>query len=93
MKYLTAKGALMAVVLAVAATPAMAGDYGPGYRNDCYKCPQPRPNYDSTEVIKQTRDVDRALGEELRYDKRTGLVTIECRRCKKLVAHVKVASE
>ena len=58
MKYLTAKGALLAVVLAVAATPAMAGDYGPGYRNDCYKCPAPRPNYDSTEVIKQSRDVD-----------------------------------
>ena len=56
MKYLTVKGALLAVVLAVAATPAMAGDYG--YRNDCYKCPQPRPNYDSTEVIKQSRDVD-----------------------------------
>ena len=65
MKYLTVcKGALLAVVLAVATTPAMAGDYGSGggyaggYRNDCYKCPQPRPNYDSTEVIKQTRDVD-----------------------------------
>jgi hypothetical protein len=60
MKYLTVKGALLAVVLAVATTPAMAGDYGPGggYRNDCYKCPQPRPNYDSTEVLKQTRDVD-----------------------------------
>ena len=58
MKYLTAKGALLAVVLAVAATPAMAGDYGPGHRSDCYKCPQPRPNYDSTEVIKQSRDVD-----------------------------------
>jgi hypothetical protein len=58
MKYLTVKGALLAVVLAVAATPAMAGDYGHGYRSDCYKCPQPRPNYDSTEVIKQSRDVD-----------------------------------
>ena len=60
MKYLTVKGALLAVVLAVAATPAMAGDYGPGYRNDCYKCPQPRPSYDSTEVVKQTRDVDQS---------------------------------
>ena len=58
MKYLTVKGALLAVVLAVAATPAMAGDYGPGHRNDCFKCPAPRPNYDSTEVIKQSRDVD-----------------------------------
>jgi hypothetical protein len=44
MKYLTVKGALLAVVLAVAATPAaMAGEYGPGYRDNCYKCPQPRP--------------------------------------------------
>ena len=64
MKYLTVcKGALLAVGLAVATTPARAGDYGNGgygggYRNDCYKCPQPRPNYDSTEVVKQTRDVD-----------------------------------
>jgi hypothetical protein len=62
MKYLTVcKGALLAVVLAVATTPAMAGDYGSGGyggRNDCYKCPRPRPHYDSTEVIKQTRDVD-----------------------------------
>jgi hypothetical protein len=62
MKYLTVcKGALLAVVLAVATTPAAAGDYGSGhggYRNDCYKCPAPRPNYDSTEVIKQSRDVD-----------------------------------
>src|SRR3954471_14171207 len=57
MKYLTVcKGALLAVVLAVATTPAMAGDFG--HRHDCYKCPTPRPNYDSTEVIKQTRDVD-----------------------------------
>jgi hypothetical protein len=60
MKYLTVKGALLAVVLAVAASPAMADGrgYGHGYKNDCYKCPQPRPNYDSTEVIKQSRDVD-----------------------------------
>jgi len=53
------QGALLAVVLAVATTPAMAGDHGPrGDRNDCSNCPAPRPNYDSTEVIKQTRDVD-----------------------------------
>lgn len=60
MKCLTVcQGVLLAAVLAVATTPALAGDYGRGgYRNDCYKCPAPRPNYDSTEVIKQTRDVD-----------------------------------
>jgi hypothetical protein len=60
MKYLTVcLGPLLAVALAVAATPASAGDYGGrgGYRNDCYKCPPPR-NYDSTEVVKQSRDID-----------------------------------
>src|ERR1700743_3555696 len=54
MKYLTVcLGALLAVGLAAASTPASAGDY----RNDCYKCPPPR-NYDTQEVVKQTRDVD-----------------------------------
>lgn len=62
MKYLTVcRGALLALSLAVASTSAFAGDYnrgnGPGYRNDCYKCPPPR-NYDSQEVVKKTRDVD-----------------------------------
>ena len=33
-------------------------DPGYGVSAPCYKCPAPRPNYDSTEVIKQTRDVD-----------------------------------
>jgi len=64
MKYLTVcTAALLAIGLAVSVTPASAGDYqggrgGGGYRDDCYKCPKPRPNYDSTEVIKQSRDVD-----------------------------------
>ena len=59
MKYLTVcRGALLALSLAVVSTSAFAGDYGRGgNRNDCYKCPPPR-NYDSTEVIKQTKDVD-----------------------------------
>ena len=60
MKYLTVcVGALLAVALAVSVTPASAGgnDSG-GYRSDCYKCPKQRPNYDSTEVLKQTKDVD-----------------------------------
>jgi hypothetical protein len=57
MKYLTVcLGALLAVGLAVAATSASAGDYGRRY-NDCYKCPPPK-NYDSQEVVKQTKDVD-----------------------------------
>ena len=62
MKYLTVcQGALLALSLAVVSTSAFAGDYGrwrrsPGY-NDCYKCPPPR-NYDSQEVVKQTKDID-----------------------------------
>ena len=62
MKYLTVcQGALLALSLAVVSTSAFAGDYAggggrPGY-NDCYKCPPPR-NYDSQEVVKQTKDVD-----------------------------------
>src|SRR4051812_33047905 len=67
MTYLTVcRGTLLALSLAVASTSALAGDYGrgpvdPGYGvpgpRDCYKCPPPR-NYDSQEVIKQTKDVD-----------------------------------
>src|SRR3954454_3098300 len=67
MTYLTVcRGTLLALSLAVVSTSAFAGDYGrgpvdPGYSNgrpgDCYKCPPPR-NYDSQEVVKQTRDVD-----------------------------------
>lgn len=68
MKYLTVSvGALLAVTLAAASIPASAGDYrggpGPGYggapsyNGGCYKCPAPR-NYDSQEVVKQTKDVD-----------------------------------
>src|SRR4051812_2361347 len=64
MKYLTAcKGALLALSLAVVSTSAFAGDYnggqsaGYGGQRDCYKCPPPR-NYDSQEVVKQTKDVD-----------------------------------
>jgi hypothetical protein len=60
MKYLTVcLGALLAVGLAVS-SPASAGDYGGrggGFRNDCYKCPPPR-NYDTQEVVKQTKDID-----------------------------------
>ncbi len=64
MKYLTVcQGALLALSLAVVSTSALAGDYvgGPstysGNNNGCYKCPPPR-NYDSQEVVKQTKDVD-----------------------------------
>jgi hypothetical protein len=64
MKYLTVcQGALLALSLAVVSTSASAGDYGRGQpagyggQRDCYKCPPPR-NYDSQEVVKQTKDVD-----------------------------------
>jgi hypothetical protein len=65
MKYLTVcLGALLAMSLAAASTPASAGEPGrgpgPGYggpARDCYKCPPPR-HYDSQEVVKKTRDID-----------------------------------
>jgi hypothetical protein len=64
MKYLTVcQGALLALSLAVVSTSASAGDYsggrtaGYGGQRDCYKCPPPR-NYDTQEVVKQTKDVD-----------------------------------
>jgi hypothetical protein len=65
MKYLTVcLGALLAVGYAATSTSASANDYarnGGGYQgggyNDCYKCPPPR-NYDSQEVLKQSRDID-----------------------------------
>src|SRR4029078_3433646 len=70
MKYLTVcQGALLALSLTVASTSAFAGDYGGGPvaggygGRDCYKCPPPR-NYDSQEVVKQTKDVDHSRGIE-----------------------------
>lgn len=63
MKYLAVMGGLLAMSLAAASNPASAGDYsGGGYNSgatSCYKCPPPR-NYDTTEVQKQTRDVDQS---------------------------------
>lgn len=60
MKYVaTLLGAALVLGLAGIATEASAdgrGGYGHGSR-DCHKCPPPR-NYDSTEVIKTTKDVD-----------------------------------
>jgi hypothetical protein len=69
MKYLTVcLGGLLALSLAAVATPASAGDYGGGAvysggggssQSGCYRCPPPR-NYDSQEVVKQTKDIDRS---------------------------------
>jgi hypothetical protein len=57
-------GGLLALSLAAAPNPAFAGDYGgtrSGYSgsSECYKCPPPK-NYDSQEVVKQTKDIDRS---------------------------------
>jgi len=55
MKYVAAMlSAALVLGLASITSPANAGGYG----NNCYKCPKPRPNYDSQEVIKSSRDVD-----------------------------------
>ena len=66
MKYVaTMLSAALVLGLAGMSTQAKADgkNYGNGYSNgyqnrDCYKCPPPRPNYDSTEVLKTTKDVD-----------------------------------
>ena len=34
-----------------------------------------------------------SAGTRVSYDKPTGLLTIDCRRCKKLIAQVKVADQ
>ncbi len=61
MKYaVAALGAALVLGLGSIATPASADGYknrGPSH-GDCYKCPKPRPFYDSQEVVKQTKDVD-----------------------------------
>ena len=62
MKYLTAcMASLLAIGLAVSAGPAFAG--GDGHhrkhaRSHCHNCQKAKPKYDSTEVIKDTKDVD-----------------------------------
>lgn len=67
MKYLTVcRGALLALSLAVVSTSAAAGDSDRGpaassgrWSRDCYNCP-PRRKYNSQEVVRQTKDVDRS---------------------------------
>lgn len=55
----TMLSAALVLGLAGMASPALAGGPGKSYSNrDCYKCPPPRPNYDSKEVHKSTKDVD-----------------------------------
>lgn len=66
MKYVVAMlSAALVLGLAGMVTPALAGGDGPGskggfHSRDCFKCPKPRPFYDSTEVIKNTKDIDKS---------------------------------
>jgi hypothetical protein len=64
MKYVaTMLSAALVLGLAGMTTEAFADGKGfsNGYTNrDCYKCPKPRPHYDSTEVIKDVKEVDKS---------------------------------
>jgi hypothetical protein len=59
---------------------------------DVAGCGEPNCDHDHTVLFLHSVCHPNA-GTRVNYDKRTGLLTIECRRCKKLIAHVKVASE
>jgi hypothetical protein len=50
-------GALLMVGLVAAAVPAAAQDARTG---KCHDCPKPRDHYDSQEIVRTTRDVDRS---------------------------------
>jgi hypothetical protein len=66
MKYVaTMLSAALVLGLAGMTTEAFADGkgFGPGrgyHDRDCYKCPKPRPHYDSTEVIKDVKEVDKS---------------------------------
>ena len=72
MKYVaTMLSAALVLGLAGISTEANADGkrYGNGYSNgynnrDCYKCPKPRPHYDSTEVVKDVKEVDKSAVSE-----------------------------
>lgn len=57
---------------------------------DIAGCGQPNCEHDHT-VLYLHAVCHLNAGTHVKYDKLTGLLTIECRRCKKLVARVKVA--
>lgn len=59
---------------------------------DAAGCGDPNCSYDHT-VLFLHSVCHPSAGTRVNYDKRTGVLTIECRRCKKLVAHVKVAEQ
>src|SRR5262249_38073657 len=44
----------------VATTAMAASDRGNVQHNECTNCAQPRPKYDSTEIVRRTRDVDKS---------------------------------
>lgn len=59
---------------------------------DAAGCGTPNCGHDHT-VLHLHSVCHPAAGSRASYDKLTGLLTIECRRCQKLIAQVKVASE
>jgi hypothetical protein len=59
---------------------------------DVAGCGQPNCEHDHTVLFLHGACHPNA-GTRVSYDKRTGELTVECRRCKKLVAQVKVSYE
>lgn len=59
---------------------------------DVAGCGEPNCGHDHTVLFLHSACHPNA-GSRASYDKRDGLLTIECRRCKKLVARVKVADQ
>ena len=59
---------------------------------DTFGCGTPNCGHDHTVLFLHSACHPLA-GTRASYDKRTGNLTIECKRCKKLVAEVKVSDE
>lgn len=59
---------------------------------DIAGCGEPNCNHDHS-VLFLHAACHPSAGTRVSYDKPTGLLTIECRRCDKLVAKVKVAEQ
>jgi hypothetical protein len=61
-------------------------------RLDVAGCSEPNCGHDHTVLFLHSA-CHPSAGTKVSYDKRTGSLTIACRRCDKLVAEVKVAPE
>jgi hypothetical protein len=59
---------------------------------DVAGCDEPNCGHDHSVLYLHAACHPKA-GTNARYDKPTGLLTIECKRCNKLVAQVKVADQ